>query len=152
MENDLLLRSSSQSLGQNDSDLICDLGVESFSTLTLHGADDTIRATSSATNKEAKEKKLSKEEKEELDRKKREYFVKKLLPGYEESESDEDIKLTDASFQCVVKRCYAKTMKMMKAKMKLDIESHLNEMKEEELKYQSLMMKKEKQIPKTYYY
>jgi hypothetical protein len=58
----------------------------------------------------------------------------------------------DASFQCVVKRCYAKTMKMMKAKMKLDIESHLNEMKEEELKYQSLMMKKEKQIPKTYYY
>jgi hypothetical protein len=105
LENDLLLRSSSQSLGQNDSDLICDLGVESFSTLTLHG------------DKEAKEKKLSKEEKEELDRKKREYFVKKLLPGYEESESDEDIKLMDASFQCVVKRCYAKTMKMMKAKM-----------------------------------
>jgi hypothetical protein len=36
----------SHSLGQNDSDLISNLGIQPFSTLTLHGTDDTIGATS----------------------------------------------------------------------------------------------------------
>jgi hypothetical protein len=42
----------SQSLGQNDSDLISNLGIGPFSTLTLHGADNTIGATSSTVKDE----------------------------------------------------------------------------------------------------
>ncbi|AES58987.2 hypothetical protein MTR_1g012190 [Medicago truncatula] len=74
------------------------------------------------------------------DRKAREEFDKKLLAEYEESESDEDVKLCDASFKRAVNRGRAKAMKIIEADMKLELEFHVNEIREEERKHHPLMI------------
>jgi hypothetical protein len=151
----------------NDSDLICNLGVGRFSTLILlnlfnpfYGETPSSVASPSAAVKRkksigatsssvVKKSELTEEEEKELDRKAQEYFDRKLLEDYVESESDEeDIKRADADFE----HTFAKMSEIIDAEDNLDLESIVKEIKVKEHEFRRRFMeqlRQEQQKPNT---